>query len=285
MIKSKNINKLILAACLLLAACSPKEYFDNQQMIKTIDAMPFSKRSMKMELDSMGNTVDTLFIAKLKYDEKGMQRYNERTFFFKNEQTTTVIQYYKDDEDLFYRETESGDDDFLRYETKSIIDGEIEGAIQIAQDGEEVDTTIITYEYQYHLNGKRKNLIVKTKSQKVGELYLTLTYNLNERPSFETMIMEGDTLSFQTWEYENDLLSQMIICSYSEGSLEAKTVYTYGKEERLMEDIMFGLEDGDLVKTVETKYEYDEADDLIGEQELNLATGKVKVYKYFNETL
>ncbi len=283
--KVKNGGILILGIGLLLTACSQNKYFDNQTMIKNIDSLVFSEIITKVEVDSMENIVDTVSIVKKKYDDDEIMRCSENTFFFEND-TMTVINYLKPDSDLFYRKTINGVGEVvLTYETKSIIDGHVESAIQIAKEGEEVDTTTMAYEYQYHPNGNKKMIIVNTSSQQVGEMYLKATFNLAEQRIAQVMVAGEDTISAQFWEYENDMLSKVTLFNYLKGRVDGKTANDYAGEERLMGYTAFQLEDGNFVKTIEAKQEYDEAGDLIELREHNLSTNKVRVYKYFNETL
>jgi len=279
-IKEMKIEKLI-PIFFLIIACSSNEYIDNQKMIESIDSLQISKIVTEFETDSLGNILDKISIEYLKYDNENRKRFKEKIYWYK-ERKMSLKDYFKPDEDLFYRESLNDNGELeSTFETKSNKKGKVAKAIQINKDGDRIDTTLMDYFHEFRTNGTVKKLLIKTFHEEVGELNSEIKYNEDEKPLLEVMIMDNDTMSFQTWEYSDTVLKKSIYTNYQKDT--SKTVYYFGAEKMVVKEEEFDFKNGKFIKLKEISNYYDESNDRTKSIERNLETEEVKYLKYLKE--
>lgn len=250
-------------------------------MKNSIDKLEFSKKITEVEIDSIGNIVDTISIEDLKFDSNSKKRFKEKVYWYKDRKSSW-IDYFKPDEDLFFREAfdEEGKS-YSTFETLSNKKGEVKKAIQINKEREPIDTTFMEYSHDYYRNGNVKKLTIRTFHEEVGELISKVKYDEKENPIFEVMIMTDDTMSFQNWEYSDTILQKSIYTNYQRDT--SKSVYYFGERKLLINEEEFEYEEGFFIKSKEINHIYDKSDDRIKTVERNLKSNDVKYIKYIIE--
>lgn len=278
--KIKKIGILILI-CSLIVSCSSDEYIDNQKIIDSIDSLEISKKITKIETDSIGSILDTIAIEYLKYDEQNRKRFKKRIYWY-NEISMTWTDYFNIDENLFYREIfdEEGNSISI-FETISNSAGTVVKAIQISKEIEPFDTTNMDYSYKFYTNQKVKRLLIKTFHEETGEIISKVEYDRNEKPLFEVMIMENDTMSFQLWEYSDTSLIKSTYTNYQKDT--SKHVYYFDGKETLIKEHEFDFKNGKFHKSKEIKHFYNQLNEKIKSIERNLGDKKVKFIEYLEE--
>ena len=250
-------------------------------MKSSIDKLEFSKKITEVEIDSIGNIVDTISIEHLKFDSNGKKRFKEKVYWYKDRKTSW-IDYFKPDEDLFFREAfdEEGKS-YSTFETLSNKKGEVKKAIQINKEREPVDTTFMDYLCEYHPNGNVKKLHINTFHQEVGELISKIEYDEQENPLFEVMIFKSDTISFQNWEYSDTILQRSVYTNYQKDT--SRSIYYFEEEKLLIREEEFEYKEGRFVKSREMNHVYDKSNDRIGTVEIDLNTSDLKYRRFIIE--
>lgn len=195
----------------MITGCFSTEFMDNQKMINLIDSMEITKEIITVETDSLGTVLDTVVTSKWKYDEDNKSRYLEEYYFFENEKRI-IKEYYKTDEDLFYRKISNDQEGVLSiFETKSGVNGLVEESQHVELWSDKNDTLKMYSSYLNHPNGERKKRIIKVSNQDSENHML---YDLNGNPVFDYLIIDTDTVSYQSWEYVNSVLRKSIKINY-----------------------------------------------------------------------
>ncbi|GJM34552.1 MAG: hypothetical protein DHS20C18_35530 [Saprospiraceae bacterium] len=250
-------------------------------MVVSIDSMKISKIITEVETDSIGNILDTLSIEYLKYDENNRKRFKRKIYWYKDRKMSGK-DYFRPDEDLFYRESFDEDGKLNSiFETISNKNGRVERAMQIDKGREPIDTIIMDYSHELQSNGKVKKLLIKASHEEVGELISKLIYDEYENPIFEVMIMENDTMSFQTWEYSDTVLQRSIYTHYLGDT--SMSIYLFGVEKMLVNEGKFEYKDGMFIKSKEINHFYDETNERQKSIEKNHDTEEVKYIRYLKE--
>ena len=273
--------RIIISICFLITSCSLGELTENERMKSSIDKLEFSKKIIEVEIDSIGNIVDTISIEQLKFDSRGKKRFRKRAYWYKDRKLSW-IDYFKPDEDLFFRKVidEEGNIQSI-FETLSNQEGEIKKAIQIDKETNPNDTILMEYSHDYYQNGHVKNLSIRTFHEEFGASISKINYDEQENPVFEVVMMEDDTISFQNWEYSDKMLRKSIYTNYQMDT--SKSVYYFGEKKLLVSEEEFEYEEGFFTKSKKINHSYDESDDRIKTIERNLKSNDVKYIKYIIE--
>jgi len=279
--KTKMRIERLIPLCFLVISCSSSEYIDNQKMKDAIDSLEISKIITEVEIDSIGNILDTLSIEYLKYDVKNRKRFKQH-IYWNQDRKMSWIDYFKPDEDLFYRESfDEKDKSNSIFEAKSLIGGNIKKVMQISKDRTPFDTIHMEYSYRFHSNGKIKQLLIKTTHKEVDGFISKLIYDKYEKPLFEMTIWNNDTMSFQAWEYIDTMLQKCIYTDYQRDT--SKSVYYFKGKKMLTKEEAFKFSDGHFIQTKEINHFYNEANKRTKSVEKNQETKEVKYVKYFEE--
>lgn len=276
-----KIEKLLLF-CVLIANCSSEEYIDNQAMIDSIDALEFTEIITEIEVDSIGNILDTLSIEYLKFDDQNRKRFKKEIYWYENEKWSW-IDYFKPDEDLFYRESfdEEGNSNSI-FETKSNLKGRVVSALEISKEREPHDTVFMNYSHKFYLNGNVRQLVIQASHKEIDNLISKTEYDKNKNPLVELMMIKKDTISFQIWEYLDTMLQKSIYTNYQTDT--SKSVYHFGEQETLIKEEEFEFKEGQFIQSKEINHFYNEIHERTKSIEKNSKTNIVKYVRYLKST-
>ena len=265
----------------MLTACNANEWSDSQKMKEEIDLLPFSKTMLEIETDSSGNTLDTLAVDSFKYDEKGQKRFQKRTETLRIGKRRLEV-YFLEDEDLFSREIfEEGGQSISLFETKLDGDGKLLEAIQIEKRLGSNDTLFMNYTYDRYPNGNVKTLTITTAHPEIKGSFSKRAYDEFKKLLYEVVIYEGDTTSFQTWEYEDTQLVKSVFIYYGLDTIQ--TIYHFKSRKVLTQSEQFEIYAGKYIKSMETHYTYDQEGERTQSVEKDLKTGESTYIQYLKQ--
>lgn len=273
--------RIIVSICFLIIGCSSNKVEDNIGIKKIIDQLEVSKKITEVQIDTVGNILDTITIEYLKFDNRGRKRFKKREFWYEDREFY-FIDYFDANEDLFFREVfDKYGELYSNFEAFFNRKGEIIKAVQVDKEGETVDTIFMDYFREYYLNGSVKKLMIKTSHEEIGESMSKVTYDEQGNPIFELMTMNGDTFSIQDWEYSDTILQKSIYMNYQVDT--SKSIYYFVEGKQLIKEEEFEYKDREYVKSKEINHKYDKSGDRIETTKINLRTNDFKHIKYIIE--
>lgn len=277
-----KIGKIILS-CLLLIGCGNDEFEANKKMRLDIDQLELSKTITEVHIDRSGNRTDTLSVQYVKVDENSKKRYSKKDYWYQKEKYS-LVNYFDKNEDLFYREGfDKQGKSISIFQTITDNNGNIIKAIQINRERTPIDTTILNYSFSFHENGKVKIMTIETIDEEVGAFTSKVYYDEEENPIEEVMLKNKnlDTVTYQTWEYEEAILRKSIYLDFLRDT--NKIIYHFENGTQLSLEEVFHLENGKFFKAIDNWYLYNSVNDRIGKDEKNQITGVTKNIKYIIE--
>lgn len=210
---TRLIKLLIL---ILLTQSCVKKINDNEKLIYEIDLLNTSKTTYKIEVDSLGVILDTLFIQKKKED-KNKKLVHKETILFRKHDTLTSTSYYRENENLFYSKFESSALGVLSISEFFFKNNEIwKGEYIEYEEGIVRDTISISYEYTFNNGLKEKTIItsIYKSENEIGNI-TEIHYNKFGKLSSEISLQFGDTLKVTNYAYIKNVLNKKTTRDYN----------------------------------------------------------------------
>jgi|GEM_PF-3935036 len=200
--------KKILVFLLIFSSCASEKLEDNQILKEYSDQLAYSECWLVVQMDSLGNTIDTVSISKKKFDDDGDLRFQQSYTWHKNQAYISKRYYWKDGTD-YLSTTESASSDFKSHtEVQRSNKGELINLISIAEFDGISDTLQLVYQYRYSLTRKLVELRMENTSDD-GDMYI-MKYNCDEIIASKVVMNEKDTLEKSTYDAEGNLKSEQI---------------------------------------------------------------------------
>ncbi|MFK7773531.1 MAG: hypothetical protein AB8F94_15380 [Saprospiraceae bacterium] len=263
--------KKILILLLIFSSCSPEELEDNQFLIDKIDKKGYSECLVKLEIDSLGNIIDTIDITKKKLDGDDKLIFKKRIYNFNKKKYITKTYYWEDGTDfLSISESESKDSknysEILR--TKS---NKLKRLITYSEFDGEIDTLIMDYKFDYSIFGRKKRLTLKLNSKEENSSYI-IEYNQDEKAKTEMTIIELDTFERKNYFYTNHKLVK--IEKYKQSLDTFLTVHFFNEHEKNDSTLDFSITNAKKKLNYRIVYNYDTNSVYKGYEEIDLKNGK-----------
>lgn len=268
-----------LLSCLCLLSCQAPIYLDNQEEMARIDELPIDQIILELEIDSTGQTLDTLSHTYLKFDA------NRNKVFRRNLDYGAIaietITYYRESEGTFYQKVHLlADQEKSYYETLVRADGKTEKALYIFQSVEGRDTQFLDFQYLDRTDGTIEQLRIISKSAD-GEGVSIDQYDKQERLTSSVLLLESDTIHIEERYYRDSLL-QKIVEKALIGSPPLSIRY-YNEAEKLAEEQSFASVDQNAEMLTRTQYSYGSDGSLQARIEEDLIKNKRRYFKYITE--
>lgn len=264
---------------LMLTACQGQLYLKNQTEIDTIDRLPINETVTELELDSMGEVMDTLSLTSLKFNSAGGKIYQK----YQGYQTPgiTTISYYRDQEELCYQSTQfSATQDQSFFQTSFTSDGRIDKALYIFNSGEVRDTQFMEYQYDYRPDSTKKEVRILSTSTDGTGMNID-TYDVQEKLLSSVLILESDTIHIEERFYQDSLLMKIVDKSFI--GAPSLSISHYNSAGKLREETSFASLEENAKPLQQTLYSYDGEGQLSGKIEESLLDGKKRYFKYLRQ--
>lgn len=280
----KRITFLFLIC--ILSACNPKqndqdslklETTDVNQLVSEIDQLPVKELVNKIEVDSFGNTIDTVSKELIKYYEKDKVAYSHRTSYTNGDELI-LEQYFIPNGEFILMKTSSPKFNYAQTIISDIDStGLILGLTMFFVDNESTDTINLNYDYEFNRLNERKKLIARTEKDTVQAYFHR--YFENDNPVREYEIINNDTTSITSSVFVKDVLKESVIKNFSNGNLRRRFESYYNKSGKIVSGSIYIFPNGEQVKNQEFTYKYDSENRLKSITEETFPGNEKKYYR------
>ncbi|WP_062061772.1 hypothetical protein [Aquimarina longa] len=260
--------KIIKSLLLILILSSCKNEIKNSDLINEIKNLKNIATIYEIEIDSVGNFLDTLSIRKIKKNREGVEVYKKYKIFVDEESFYETTNYFRDNSELFYSAMKSSEYGLISTFESWYKENKIEKGIFINYKKEEIKDTIFSnYEYHYALNGVLNKLIITSEQNDTILSKELILYNEQEKPIKEFIISDKDTLSKTIYAYNGEVMSKKIIEDFNDKSVDiikyndknfisSEEIYIRNQDSLIqIEQYNFEVNsNGDITKKTLTKY-------------------------------
>ena len=270
----------LLSIIILLSSCgiNTAETIDavehNEELVKRIDALAFTECTIRLELDPDTKQRDTISRVKIKRDEKGNKVFEE-IINTQGDQHYLSKTYYWEEEDVFLETRKSNSGYEYHSEVFKDKNGLIKRLIIYSGFGEEKDTLVLNYDYEFTPSNKKSKLFLTTVHEK-ETVKSTIEYNEEEKIKKETTVVGKDTLEIKTYSYHNSKLKEIIKKKFSTDIIITKIVNKYDRNGNLVEESLNETKSDSTVIAVMTSHEYNDQNEWIAYFELDQLNGNFK---------
>lgn len=227
---------------------------ENKNLKSKIDSIDIHRFIYELEVDSLGKTLDTVSIEKIKRNNKGIVIYKEKKII-NNEDYYISTEYFRENKNAFYLEKKSAKLGLLMSSDFFEKNGEIITATFFSYKNNRVDDTIrLNYENFYFKNNVKAKTIIKSADVNEKNDFTERNYDSYGNLISEFFIKNGDTINETEYSYSGRMLKGKTLINYQEGTLWS---YKYNNDGHLQYEETFDIESDSLVKTKEVVYKTD----------------------------
>jgi hypothetical protein len=265
---------LVILCVSIFVACHNSN--NNVSQKAKIDKIPFSECNIILEVDSIGNQIDTASIEMFKFDQGKKKVFKFKEYKY-NDETYWNSTYLWTDGTDFLSIIKSNLDDFYSYsETFRNKSDKVERMITIEKYDDKLDTMNLIFSHSAN--------ITTIRSTKLSDQSETiLKYNDDRKIVEEITMLGSDTFSISKYTYLKTKMHSKITTKYG-GEDKLRIEYKYDEFGNLKSEIELGLNHRQDSISNEISYIYDNKDELIGFSESNLISKRNRYYKVIRKT-
>lgn len=270
-------NILVLFTALALLACESNT--SQKQLrapsIMSINSLPVTKGYFKIEVDSFSKAVDTVQLSRFKYYADGSLAYNEVVQFGSGFKPTIKSYFNKFGNLVFKQVTDKKGKPIQIFETFFNDKNELGRSTMTSYENGKVITIDQLYKRSYYKDATLKQLVIESSTGE-GQSAFIQDMNAFGKPSYDIMILDGDTLSSTLYVYVDTVLSHTTRVMTGNGS-EVFTAYTVNG--KIMTEVMRTKEKGSYIIQSIRSFKHNADGDVVDEK--HTVYGKNWMYKHF----
>ncbi|WP_291862115.1 hypothetical protein [Marinilabilia sp.] len=280
----KRITFLFLIC--ILSACNQKqndqdslklETTNVNQLVSAIDQLPVNELVNKVEVDSFGNTIDTVSKELIKYYDNDKVAYFHKTSYTNGDELI-LEQYLIPNGEFILMKTSSPKFNYAQTIISDIDStGLILGLTMFFVDNESTDTIDVNYDYDFNRLNEREKLIISTEKDTINVNHHI--YFKNNQPVREYNIVNSDTTSISSSVYVKDVLKESVSEDFSNGNLRRRIESYYNKSGKIVSGSIYFFPNGEQVKNQESTYKYDSENRLKSITEKTLPYIETRFFK------